>query len=73
MYGLYIVVENAEARRDRVGPFTAEMRETVDTYEQAHQALDRILELMGIEESETDVDPDGTVWPAQTERYGRSV
>lgn len=61
MYGLHIVIENADARRDKVGPFTAEMRETVSTFEDAHRALDRLLELMGIEE--TDVDADGTVWP----------
>lgn len=52
MFGLYIVIEDDGARRTKVGPFTAEMREVISNYEQAHQALDRILELMGIEESE---------------------
>jgi hypothetical protein len=52
MFGLYIVIENDESRRTKVGPFTAELREVVSNYEEAHTALDRLLELMGIEEAE---------------------
>lgn len=51
MYGLYIVIENDDARRTKVGPFTAEMREVISNTDEAHSALSRLMELINVPET----------------------
>lgn len=68
MFRLTIEVESDEPLLSVQGPNKVTSDGYIKSREQAHHALDALLNVMEVPSDNTD--PDGTFWPPNEERYG---
>lgn len=71
MFRLVIELEATDPPLSSKNPTSLKTEIYVTNTDEAHSALSEFMELMRVPES--NVDPDGTVWPPQEERHGPLV